>query len=259
MSPYFYEEDSWADDMELGAAELYALTREPRYLAEAVEYARMEPVTLWMGQDTANHYQWYPWQNPGHHEIWRLGGPYEKELMATFYRRGLAGVAERAQNGFRIGIPFIWCSSDLVIAVAKQARFYREMTSDTTFLAMENAAIDWLFGANPWGTSMVIGYPAGAVTPTDPHSVISRQLGWQNMTGGLIDGPVYRSIFEHLKGLQLTKPDPFAAFNTGRLVYHNDWGDYSTNEPIMDGSASLSYLLSSLAPAAATRPQAGSR
>src|SRR5207247_2017328 len=27
-APYFYEEDDWADDMELGAAELYALTRE---------------------------------------------------------------------------------------------------------------------------------------------------------------------------------------------------------------------------------------
>lgn len=26
----------------------------------------------------------------------------------------------------------------------------------------------------------------------------------------------------------------YAAWNTGRIVYHDDWGDYSTNEPIMD-------------------------
>jgi endoglucanase len=27
------------------------------------------------------------------------------------------------------------------------------------------------------------------------------------------------------------------------LVYHDDYGDYSTNEPTMDGTASLIYLL----------------
>jgi hypothetical protein len=26
-------------------------------------------------------------------------------------------------------------------------------------------------------------------------------------------------------------------------VYHDDYGDYSTNEPTMDGTASLIYLL----------------
>jgi hypothetical protein len=35
-SPYFYEEDNWVDDMELGAAQLYALTREKKYLADAL-------------------------------------------------------------------------------------------------------------------------------------------------------------------------------------------------------------------------------
>jgi len=35
-SPYFYEEDDWADDMELAAAELHALTHEPQYLAAAL-------------------------------------------------------------------------------------------------------------------------------------------------------------------------------------------------------------------------------
>src|SRR5690606_7325981 len=76
-APYFYEEDSWVDDMELGAAQLHALTGEARYLAEAVMYARQEPVTPWTGADTARHYQWYPWHNNGHHEVWREGGEAE--------------------------------------------------------------------------------------------------------------------------------------------------------------------------------------
>ena len=65
-APYFYEEDNWTDDMELGAAELYALTRDRRYLRDALDYASREPVTPWFGADTAKHYQWYPWHNNGH-------------------------------------------------------------------------------------------------------------------------------------------------------------------------------------------------
>lgn len=37
-----------------------------------------------------------------------------------------------------------------------------------------------------------------------------------------------------------------SAFQNGIAVYHDDMGDYSTNEPTMDGTASLSYLLSPL-------------
>src|SRR5437762_3365399 len=73
-SPYCYEEDDCADDMELGAAELYALTDEPTYFHAALRYAALEPVSPWMGQDTARHYQWYPWHNNGHYETWRTGG-----------------------------------------------------------------------------------------------------------------------------------------------------------------------------------------
>ena len=256
-SPYFYEEENWTDDMELGAAELFALTHEPRYLTEAVQYARMEPVTPWMGQDTASHYEWFPWHNNGHYEIWRVGGAYEKRLMTDFYRRGVALVATRAQNGFRIGIPFIWCSNNLLISFATQARLYREMSGDTTYAQYEAAAIDWLFGANPWGTSMIVNYPAGGETPTDPHSIISNQIGYRVMTGGLVDGPVYRSIFQNLAGLRIIQGDEFAPFNTGFIVYHDDFGDYSTNEPIMDGTGNFTYLMSALSPA--TTPNSGSR
>jgi hypothetical protein len=67
------------------------------------------------------------------------------------------------------------------------------------------------------------------------------------LTGGLLDGPVYRSIFKNLKGIALHRTDAYAALNTGFIVYHDDIGDYSTNEPIMDGTANLIYLLGSYA------------
>src|SRR5690606_35490402 len=52
-SPYFYEEDNWVHDMELGATQLLALTGDRRYLREALRYAAGEPYTPWMGADTA--------------------------------------------------------------------------------------------------------------------------------------------------------------------------------------------------------------
>ncbi len=244
-APYFYEEDNWVDDMELAAAELYALTRERPYLRDALDYAAREPVTPWMGADTARHYQWFPWHNNGHYSIWRNAPAADRRTVAEYYRKGLAAVVARADNGFRIGVPFIWCSNNLMASFATQAYLYRRMTGDNQFREYEQAALDWLFGTNPWGVSMVIGLPHDGVFARDPHSVVAKEMKVE-LTGALLDGPVYTSIYKNLRGIALRDPDEFAPFNTGFIVYHDDVGDYSTNEPIMDGTANLSYLLAAM-------------
>jgi len=247
-APYFYEEANWVDDMELAAADLYAITGDRILLGEAVSFAEDEPVTPWMGADTARHYEWFPWYNNGHYETWRTAlGPGIKRQMEDYYQRGLEAVVARASNGFRIGVPFIWCSNDLVTAFATQAMLYRRMTGDQRYREYEQAAVDWLLGTNPWGTSMVIGWPNDGVWAHTPHSAVARELGVEKLRGGLLDGPVYRSIFQNLKGISLHDADEYAPFNTGFIVYHDDIGDYSTNEPIMDGTASLIYLISGYA------------
>lgn len=245
-SPYFYEEDNWHDDMELGAASLVDATGRLHFLGDALVHARNEPVTPWMGKDTARHYQWFPWHNNGHYEIWRNGSSGEKAQMAAFYKRGLDAVVTRASNGFRVGIPFIWCSNNLIASFATQAFLYRRMTGDNRFLEYEAAALDWLLGANPWGVSMIIGLPQSGNFARDPHSVVAKDLKLQ-LTGGLLDGPVYRSIYQNLLGIKLHDADEYAAFNTSFIVYHDDVGDYSTNEPIMDGTANLTYLFAAMA------------
>ena len=244
-APYYYEEDNWADDMELAAAELYALTRDRAYLRDALGYASREPVTPWMGADTAKHYQWYPWHNNGHYEIWRSAQATDRKIVAEYYRKGLAAVVGRADNGFRIGVPFIWCSNNLIASFATQAYLYRRMTGDNQFRVDEQAALDWLFGTNPWGVSMVIGLPHDGVFARDPHSVVAKDMHVE-LTGALLDGPVYTSIYKNLRGISLHDADEYAPFNTGFIVYHDDVGDYSTNEPIMDGTANLSYLLAAM-------------
>jgi hypothetical protein len=41
----------------------------------------------------------------------------------------------------------------------------------------------------------------------------------------------------------LHNTDHYSEFQSNLAVYHDDYGDYSTNEPTMDGTASLIYLL----------------
>lgn len=92
---------------------------------------------------------------------------------------------------------------------------------------------------------MIVGLPKSSVSPKDPHSAFTHLYGYE-VSGGLVDGPVRGSIYNSLKGIHLSKPDAFAEFQSDVAVYHDDWGDYSTNEPTMDGTASLTYYLSSL-------------
>ncbi|WP_128547901.1 glycoside hydrolase family 9 protein [Larkinella soli] len=247
-SPYFYEEDNYVDDMELAAVELYNAARSrglkaADYLNSAYAYGLIEPVTPWLGSDTARHYQWYPFINIGHFEVAKRLTDSRKQHLIGFYRDGIEKVWARAQNNaFYRGVPFIWCSNNLTTSFAIQCYWYRKLTGDNRFAPLEQACFDWLFGCNPWGTSFVYGLPAGADTPADPHSAFTH-LNNYPIDGGLVDGPVYGRIYKSLLGIQLKDADEYEAFQSDLVVYHDDYGDYSTNEPTMDGTASLIYLL----------------
>ncbi|MCD8385841.1 MAG: glycoside hydrolase family 9 protein [Bacteroidales bacterium] len=255
VSPYFYEEDNWADDMELAAIEMFKATGDRSYLTDAIGYGRIEPVTPWMGADSARHYQWYPFVNIGHFQISRHGGDREKQEFVRNMRSGLSRVADRAEgNPFCNGVPGIWCSNNLTVGLITQAMLYRQLTGDEQFREMETSLRDWLFGVNPWGKTMIIGIRPDVDYPKDPHSAFTN-LHQYPIDGGLVDGPVYASIFNSLWGVHLRNEDRYAAYQGGQLVYHDDYNDYSTNEPTMDGTASLTYMLSVLASAESKHPR----
>ena len=245
-APYFYEEDNWADDMELAAAELYRMNGKKYFKTEVMKYAAMEPVTPWMGADTARHYQWYPFFNAGHYSAASASDFEQSETLTELYREGLARIYRRGKdNPFLIGIPFVWCSNNFVTATLSQLSLYKKLSGDHRYDEMEAALRDWLFGCNIWGTSMIVGLPVNGDTPVDPHSAFTH-LHDMPIDGGLVDGPVYGSIYGNLKGIRLFYDDEYAPFQSDVAVYHDDVGDYSTNEPTMDGTACLVYYLASL-------------
>ncbi|KAB2909936.1 MAG: glycoside hydrolase family 9 protein [Ignavibacteriales bacterium] len=308
-APYFYEEENWADDMELAAAQLYRSTGNKKYLEDAVKFGKMEPVTPWIGADTAAHYQWYPFINLGHSLLFETtlnsglqqnshpqhptgenlntnqqpqesdnsipdsaSGAEQKfnpnpqpgeninlnslppeniiyqnsKEFAAYYQEGLEKLYQRGiKDPFFIGIPFIWCSNNLISAAVTQAYLYKIATNDEKYSEMEAAHRDWLFGCNPWGTSMIVGLPSWGDNPSDPHSAFTHVYNFP-INGGLVDGPIYSTIYQSLIGIHLAEPDEYERFQPGRIVYHDDWGDYSTNEPTHDGTAGLAIYLSSL-------------
>jgi peptidoglycan/xylan/chitin deacetylase (PgdA/CDA1 family) len=254
-SPYIYAEDNWDDDMELAAVMLDRANRNmhnrrnnsaiSQYQATNERKINIveEKITPWLGTDTAKHYQWYPFINIGHYEMAKELKTWGRDSLTGYYKTGIERVWNKAKNNaFLRGVPFIWCSNNLTTSFAIQCNWYRELTNDRTYEEFEQANIDWLFGCNPWGTSMVYGLPSWGDTPVDPHSAFTHLKNYP-INGGLVDGPVYTSIYKGLIGITLKDPDEYAEFQSGLAVYHDDYGDYSSNEPTMDGTASLVYLL----------------
>lgn len=242
-APYYYGESTYHDDSEWAATELYIATNDREYLDQAIEHAQRAGASKWMGRDAHGHYEFFPYVNLAH---WRLYPHAPKDIqrkLTEYYRDGLERIRRRAeQNPYRVGTPFVWCSTNDVIAAATQAKLYEAMTNDRRYRTLAAEARDWIFGRNPWGVSFVIGVPSLECASSRPHHLFYK-LADMVPAGGLVDGPVTRAINESLKFSPFGE-DGLGRFQSDVAVYHNVYADFSTNEPIIDGTCSLLLLLS---------------
>jgi endoglucanase len=246
-APYRYNEDTWTDDMEWAAAELFRATRKPQYLGDAKWYAELTNELSWIQKDTSAHYQFYPFLNIAHYSLYDLVDEPFKAKLANYYKLGIEKTLQRAgKNVFQHGVPFIWCSNNLLVDLVLQIILYEKMTGNLQYHNYLLSMRDWLFGRNPWGTSMFMNIPREGVYPKDVHTS-TWALTKTEVPGGLVDGPIYFDIYKKLIGLTLTRADAFAKFQNSYVVYHDDIGDYSTNEPTMDGTACAVMLMGYLA------------
>ncbi len=246
-APYRYNEDTWTDDMEWGAAELFRATSDPVYLRDAQAYAERTATLSWIERDTSAHYQYYPFLNIAHYSLYDLVDKSVQSRLAAWYKSGIEKTLARSRsNPFNHGVPFIWCSNNLTVDLILQIILYERMTGDRQFHGYMTAMRDWLFGRNPWGVSMFTGIPRQGPYAKDVHTS-TWALFKKEVPGGLVDGPIYATIYNKLIGLRLTKPDALAEFQNAYVVYHDDIGDYSTNEPTMDGTACAIMLMAAMA------------
>jgi hypothetical protein len=207
-----------------------------------------------MGNDRHGHYEFFPYINLAHWRLYPQVDEAVKKRLAGYYRVGLEKIRDRAvKNPYRLGTPLVWCSTNDVIAFATQAKLYEQMTGDKQFRALAAEARDWIFGRNPWGVSFVIGVPDSGNPSRRPHHLFFRLINHVPV-GGLVDGPVYKDINDSLKFADFGE-DPYAAFQSVEGgVFHDTYTDFSTNEPIIDGTVSLMLLLKAYPGAAAPSP-----
>lgn len=246
-APYRYNEDTWTDDMEWAAAELFRATGKPEYLTDAKRYAELTGELSWIQKDTTAHYQHYPFLNIAHFSLYDLVDDTFKKKLAGYYQNGIEQTLKRANRDvYKNGVPFIWCSNNVLVDLTLQIMLYEKMTGDFQYHAYLLGMRDWLLGRNPWGASMFMNIPAQGPYPIDVHTS-TWALARKQVPGGLVDGPIYTSIYQSLKGITLTHEDAYAPFQSGYVVYHDDIGDYATNEPTMDGTACAIMLMAYLA------------
>jgi hypothetical protein len=242
-APYYYGESTFHDDLEWAATELYIATGQPAYLQQAIEYAHLAGASKWMGKLRHGHYEFFPYVNLAHWRLYAHVDADTRRKLAGYYRAGLERVRRLAEaNPYRLGTPLVWCSTNDVIAFATQAVLYERMTGDRQFRALAAEARDWIFGRNPWGVSFVIGVPRDGDAASRPHHLFYK-LKNHLPVGGLVDGPVYKDINDSLKFAEFGD-DRLARFQSEAGVYHDVFEDFSTNEPIIDGTVSLMLLLS---------------
>jgi endoglucanase len=242
-APYRYEENTWADDMEWAAANLYKISGKKQFLKDARRYARIIGSWSWMERDTASHYEMYPFVNMGHYALWQVGTARDKKEVIAYYKQNLQNIQQRAgENPYGVGHLFIWCSNNLAAAVATQAMLYEEMTGSKKYRPLLQNHVDWLLGLNPWNSSMITEIPERADTPLDVHMPFWR-LQKKPIKGSLVDGPLWSTIHENMLGITLSEADEYAHLQPPHIKYMDDWADYSTNEPTLDGSAELLLIL----------------
>jgi hypothetical protein len=242
-APHYYGESSYFDDLEWAATELYIAQKDPKLLAEAIDYAHQAGGNPWMGRDRHGHYEFFPYVNLAHWRLWPHVEPAVQQKIAGYYREGLERLRERAvKNPYRLGAPLVWCSTNDVVALATQAALYEQMTGDQQFRELGAEARDWIFGRNPWGVSFVIGVPEHGRAASRPHHLFYK-LKNHLPVGGLVDGPVYKDINDGLKFGNSFDNDELARFQSDIGVYHDLFADFSTNEPIIDGTVSLLLLV----------------
>lgn len=256
----YYPEDEWRDDLEWGAVELhFALaqggmfaglphTNAAYYLQQAAHWAR-DYIAAGQ-QDSLNLYDV---SGLAHYELCRALDPTNPvaglevsraELLSSLKRR-LDGAVKRAEKDpFALG--FRYNGGDLVphiIGLALEADFYDELTRTTTYADFSRQQLDFVLGANAWGTSFIVG--AGKVFPFHMQHQIANLYGSLDGTfplllGATVDGPTRgkSKVGDTPDGARPTPwpggKDPFAPFNGRNVQYTDDVSSWVTVEPAID-------------------------
>ena len=261
--PYgFYPEKEWRDDLEWGATELYdAVSAGPvpagtpnadpmYYLRQAAHWAR---AYITGPYDAADSLNLYDVTGLAHFELFRAiehaGNPSGLEvtraaLLADLGKQLDNAVTQSGSDPFGFGFP--WDTFDTTThgaGLVVMASEYDELTGTRTFAHYDSRWIGNILGANPWGTSLIVG--DGSTYPDCMQHQVANLVGSRNgaspvLAGAAVEGPnsfAATGVVAGMRTCPASGVDTFALFNGTTAVYQDNVQSWSTDEPALDLSA----------------------
>jgi len=277
-----YPETVWDDDMELGATELYfalqsaggnlppglPVTNPMTYLTQAAQFASNYITKIYNAgySDTLNLYDV---SGLAHFELFRAlraaGNPSGLAVTAAGIRKQLlqqAGDAVTQAGNDAWGFGDAWngdtTSHGAGISVMASEAHY--LTGNSSFDTYSRQWLANILGANPWGSSFIVGDGSTTFPDCIQHQVANLAGALNGTSGGVpvlwgaaSEGPAYAATGGTLDGMNLCPAngvDTFRLFNgndgpygsSGKAVYRDFVQSYSTTEPAID-LTSTSFLM----------------
>jgi len=277
-SPHdYYNETEWRDDMELGAVELYRATQQAidggtagglphtdliHYLGPAASWANAYIEAPASGQDSLNLYDVSALAD--YDLVGILRDPRAQALLLAnpsvpaptdvpsllADRRDQILLGERLARSEPFGLANPSTNLDTVahaLGYAIEAHMYDELAHTSAFAAFSQRQLDWVLGANAFGSSFVVG--AGSRYPHCLAAQIPNLAGSLSgrgaiMLGATVEGPTAPSQLHGLElpeGARRCSAGHFSALTGHGLGYLDDVRSPFTSEPT-DDLAALTLL-----------------
>jgi endoglucanase len=258
----FYPEESWQDDLALGAVELYHATGARTYLTKAAHWAKAWMRSGFAGADTLNLYDVSALADYELSKaIGAAGDPSGLEVTRAALLGDLRGQLDHAMavasnDPFQAG--FAWNQYDVtshLFGLVSTASMYDELAGSTQFAAFEARQLGAALGANAWGTSFIVG--EGSTFPHCMQHQVANLSGSLDGTppivrGAAVNGPNDVSQFDESAtstpdGARACPPDGVDTFgrftSPGGARYLDNVGAWMSVEPAIDFTAGVPFAL----------------
>jgi endoglucanase len=183
------------------------------------------------------------------HVLEKAGDPATFEvnrttLLASIKQQLDSAVKRSEKDAFGLG--FRYSGGDLVphiLGLVIEAGLYDDLTYTKTYAAFAQRQLDFVLGANAWGTSFIVG--VGKTFPFHMQHQVANLAGSLDGTqplvlGATVDGPTRGRVSkggdvpDGARATHWPGGNPFAPFNGNGVQYTDDVGSYATVEPADD-------------------------
>jgi endoglucanase len=223
----FYRDRTAADNMRLGAAELFSLTGDQKYEQAAEQY---DP-------GTGSEVSWTSLQ-------FLANWSFKANTQALAYAEQEVDlyVNQATNSPWSAPSAYIWASLHRWIGAANAAKLVGEHGDKPAARALFNDLLDYTMGKNNWGLGMI-------ASPNHPNSI--QNIYSQMYTilgefpkGGVSEGPIERSAHEEMEAYFSIPVDTWEhKFNTSQIVFYDNQNDFVTQEATTLGQAEAVMML----------------